>query len=234
MAERRRMQWATLRTPTYLRAAWHRAAPAGAGAVAVLLAAGLSGCFATAGSRSSATYGQPVVLATSENSLNGADVALYLQTMQALIADDPVVQADAFRSAAVAAETDPTTTNRLNYALALATPGHPSSDPEAAQKLLSELLAGGSSLLPEERILALHHLKQVEQRLILDAEARELRDQLTAARRARDAQNSRQVESLRAENERLQTELAEAREKLDAITNIERSIRERENGANVQ
>ena len=77
-------------------------------------------------------------------------------------------------------------------------------------------------------------MKQVEQRLILDAEARELRDQLTAARSARNAQNSRQVESLRAENERLKAELAEAREKLDAITNIERSIRERENGANVQ
>src|SRR5690606_20139333 len=79
-----------------------------------------------------------------------------------------------------------------------------------------------------------HHLKQVEQRLILHAEARELRDQLTAARCARDAQNSRQVESLRAENDRLQTELAEASEKLDAITNIERPIREREHGANVQ
>lgn len=203
---------------------------------AAVLAASLSGCLATVGSRAGdAPYGQAVVLATDDSGrLNGAEVALYLATMQALAADDPVRQADTFRAVAVAAETDPTTTNRLNFALALATPGHPSSDAAAAQNLLTELLAGGASLLPEERILAQHHLKQVEQKLILDAEARELRDQLNSARSARNAQNSRQVESLRAENERLKAELAEAREKLDAITNIERSIRERENGANVQ
>jgi hypothetical protein len=36
------------------------------------------------------------------------------------------------------------------------------------------------------------------------------------------------------ENRRLRVQLDEAREKLDAITNIERSIRERESGANPQ
>jgi hypothetical protein len=203
---------------------------------AALVAAMLASCYTASGVRAGVSaYGQPVVLAADDSGrLDGDEIALYLATIQALVADDPVLQADTFRAAAVAAETEPTTTSELNLALALATPGHPSSDAAAAQKLLTELLASGSSLLPEERVLAMNHLKQVEQRLILDAEARDLRDQLAAARSARSAQNSRQVESLRAENEQLRADLAEAREKLDAITNIERSIRERENGANVQ
>ena len=40
--------------------------------------------------------------------------------------------------------------------------------------LLSELLASGDALLPEEQVLALIHLKDVEERLILDAEATRL------------------------------------------------------------
>jgi hypothetical protein len=216
--------------------ACNRAARAAGAAGATLLTATLAGCFTASDLRAGPQgFGQPVVLASDDGGrLDGNELALYLATMQALVADDPVLQADAFRAVAIAAEADPTTSSQLNLALALATPGHPSSDAAAAQTLLSELLASGSALLPEERILAMDHLKQVEQRLILDAEARELRDQLTAARSARNAQNTRQVESLQAENERLRAELAEAREKLDAITNIERSIRERENGANVQ
>lgn len=236
MAERPCALATTPRAAERRRAALRLALRAAGIAAVTVLATALHGCLATVGSRATtAQYGQPVVLATDDsNRLNGDEVGLYLATMQALAADDPVLQADTFRAVAIAAETDPTTTNRLNFALALATPGHPSSDPAAAQKLLTELLASGTSLLPEERILAQHHLKEVEQRLILDAEAKDLRDQLTAARSARSAQNARQVESLREENERLRAELAEAREKLDAITNIERSIRERENGANVQ
>ena len=84
------------------------------------------------------------------------------------------MQADVFRNVAAAADAAPTTTNRLMLALALATPTHPSSDPAQAQRLLSELLATGDALLPEEHVLALIHLKEVEQRLILDAEATRL------------------------------------------------------------
>src|SRR5262245_16969207 len=61
-----------------------------------------------------------------------ADVAdgigIYLQTLRSLIEGDPVVQADVFRNVAAAADSAPTTTNRLMLALALATPTHPSSD----------------------------------------------------------------------------------------------------------
>src|SRR6186713_3261059 len=88
-------------------------------------------------------------------------IAIYLQTLRSLIEGDPVVQADVFRNVATAADAAPTTTNRLMLALALATPTHPSSDEAKAQALLSELLAASDTLLPEERVLALIHLKDV-------------------------------------------------------------------------
>ena len=61
---------------------------------------------------------------------------------------DPARQAEMFQSAKDAAALSPTTSNRLRYALALATPGHSGSDPVAAQRQLSELLARPETLLP--------------------------------------------------------------------------------------
>jgi hypothetical protein len=113
--------------------------------------------------------------------------------------------------------------------LALATPTHPSNDPAQAQRLLSELLATGDALLPEERVLAMIHLKDVEQRLILDAEAERLQQAAAAATAQRNDRSSQQLQAALEENRQLRAALDEARAKLDAITNIERSIREREN-----
>ena len=171
---------------------------------------------------------------TAQNSqaprpLQAEGLALYLTTMRDLVEGDPVLQADTFRSAQAAADASPTTTNRLNYALALATPGHPSSNPAEAQKRLSELLADGNALLPEERMLATVHLKEVEQRLILDAEAQRLQRAVEAATAQRNDETAQRLQAALEENRQLRTELDQAREKLDAITNIERSIREREN-----
>jgi regulator of replication initiation timing len=100
--------------------------------------------------------------------------------------------------------------------------------------LLNELLAAGDALLPEERVLVLIHLKDVEQRLILDAEADRLQRAVTAATAQRNDRNSQQLQAALEENRQLQLALDEVRAKLDAITNIERSIRERENGPDTQ
>lgn len=181
---------------------------------------------------SSAASGQPA--GGNEAGAAGNNLAIYLETMRDLIEGDPVVQADVFRNTEAAALFEPTTTNRLNYALALATPGHPSSNAVEAQKLLAEVLAAGDTLLPEERILAIVHLKEVEQRLILDAQAQRLQQAAAAATSEQNNQTAERLRTALEENRRLQAQLDEAREKLDAITNIERSIRERENGANPQ
>ena len=96
------------------------------------------------------------------------------------------------------------------------------------------MLATGDALLPEEQVLALIHLKDVEQRLILDAEAERLQRAATAATAQRNDRSAQQLQAALEENRQLRAALDEARAKLDAITNIERSIRERENGPDPQ
>lgn len=197
---------------------------------ALLLLSALAGCAAIGESERPAAAPSPPVVAPTA----GDTIAIYLQTLRSLIEGDAVVQADVFRNIAAAADASPTTTNRLLLALAMATPTHPSSDPEQAQRLLSDLLATGASLLPEEQVLALIHLKNVEQRLILNAEANRLQTAAAAATAQRNDRSSQQLQAALEENKQLRTALDEVRARLDAITNIERSIRERENGPDTQ
>lgn len=202
---------------------------------ALVLAAALAGC-ASFGGSSSDTRTPAAEPFANTRPINGAadTLAVYLQTLRSLIEGDAVLQADVFRGIAAAADSAPTTTNRLMLALALATATHPSSDPAQAQRLLTELLATGDALLPEEHTLALIHLKDVEQRLILDAEASRLQQAAAAAAAQRNDRNSQQLQAALDENRQLKAALDEARARLDAITNIERSIRERENGSDSQ
>src|SRR6202051_2666003 len=57
-----------------------------------------------------------------------------LEMMRTLPAGDPARQAELFQAAKDAAALSPTTSNKLKYALALATPGHGGSDPVAARR----------------------------------------------------------------------------------------------------
>jgi hypothetical protein len=199
-------------------------------AVSIFVSAALAACTALGGSegRQAAEPTAPTVPPTDVTD----GIGIYLRTLRSLIEGDPVEQADVFRNVAAAADASPTTTNRLMLALALATPTHPSSDEAKAQKLLSELLAAGDTLLPEERTLALIHLKDVEARLILDAEANRLQRAAAAATAERNDRTTQQLQAALEENRQLKLALDDVRARLDAITNIERSIRERENGSN--
>ena len=200
-------------------------------AATLLLAACLAGCALGGRGGDGGASDAPAITPTAR----GAEaLGVYLDALRSLIEGDAVVQADVFRGIATAADSAPTTTNRLRLALALATPGHPASNDVEAQRLFSELLATGSALLPEEHALALVLLKDVEQRLILDAEAQRLQRATTAAAAQRNDRNAQQLQAALEENRQLKTALDEARAKLDAITNIERSIRERENGPDSQ
>lgn len=203
---------------------------------ALLLVIAVAGCGAFGGgSRPGQPAAKPVNQvppATGTRARAGDGLALYLRTLRDLLEGDAVLKADVFRDVAAAADAAPTTTNRLNLAVALATPGHPSSNPLEAQRVLSELLAKDNALLPDERVLALVELKDVEQRLILDAEAARLQKAAQVAATQRNDQNAQRLQTALDENRQLRQQLDEARAKLDAITNIERSIRERESGAN--
>jgi hypothetical protein len=155
-------------------------------------------------------------------------IAPLLEMMSSLPQGDPARQAESFQSAKDATDLTPTTSNRLKYALALATPGYSGADPVAAQRQLSELLARPETLLPIERLLALVELKEVEQRLILQAENTRMRDEALHD----DSHDKLQAIKARLaaesdENVRLRKALDEARAKLEAVTHIERSINDR-------
>lgn len=160
--------------------------------------------------------------------LNLSPIAPLLEMMSSLPQGDPARQAELFQAAKDAADLTPTTSNRLRYALALATPGHSGSNPVAAQRQLSELLARPETLLPIERSLALVELKEVEQRLVLQAENQRVRDD-AAHDDARDKLQAanRRLAAESDENVKLRKALDEARAKLEAVTHIERSINDR-------
>jgi hypothetical protein len=93
---------------------------------------------------------------------------------------------------------------------------------------LSELLARPETLLPIERLLAQVELKEVEQRLILQAENRRMRDDaLRDDSRDKLQTLNRRLTAESDENVKLRKALDEARAKLEAITHIERSINDR-------
>src|SRR5262249_45907348 len=148
----------------------------------------------------------------------------YLDMMERLSRATPAEQAEIAQNAKDAADLTPTTSNRLRYALALATPGHGKTDEEAARQMLTQLLATPETMLPAERALAWICLKDVDQRLILQSENQRLQATTTQQDRDRTAATNRRLQSEIEENARLRKELAEAQAKLDEITRIERAI----------
>ena len=156
-----------------------------------------------------------------------APIEPLLAMMSELPKGDPARQAELFQSAKDAAALSPTTSNRLKYALALATPGHGGSDPVAAQRQLSELLARPETLLAVERLLAQVELQEVDRMLVLQAENKRLRDDESHDSRDKLLAVNRRLQAESDENAKLRKALDEARAKLDAITHIEGSINNR-------
>jgi hypothetical protein len=115
----------------------------------------------------------------------------------------------------------------LRYALVLANTGHPGTDLPRAQRLLRELMANPEMLLSGERALAFLELQQIDDHLTLEAENRRLQGDAVRADRERLSTVNRRLQLETDENARLRKELDEARAKLDAIANIERSLNER-------
>jgi hypothetical protein len=159
-------------------------------------------------------------------------VAPLLEMMSNLPQGDPARQAEVFQQAKDAAELQPTTSNKLKYALALATPGYSGANPVAAQRQLAELLARPETLLPVERLLASVELKEVEQRLILQAENARMRDVVPNDSHDKLQAINRRLAAESDENAKLRKALEEARAKLEAVTHIEqRSVTDRGTGA---
>jgi hypothetical protein len=174
----------------------------------------------------------PPVAVAERPQQDSSPVAPLLEMMSNLPQGDPARQAEVFQQAKDAAELQPTTSNRLRYALALATPGYSGANPVAAQRQLAELLARPETLLPVERLLAAVQLKEVEQRLILQAENARMRDTVPNDSHDKLQAINRRLAAETDENAKLRKALDEARAKLEAVTHIEqRSVTDRGTGA---
>jgi len=152
----------------------------------------------------------------------------YLKELNDLAAGDLAKQADIFADASSAARLTPGPSSNLRIALVLATPGHAESDPARAQGLLRDVLAQTELLTSAEIALATIHLNNVERLIVTRTEADLLRESTSLATRTEEQALNQRLSSVEADNRRLRAELADAEQKLEAITSIERSIREQE------
>jgi hypothetical protein len=145
-----------------------------------------------------------------------------------LASGDPATQAEIFADAQAGAQLTPGPQTNLRFALVLATPGHSESDPIQAQSMLREILARTELMTQGEIALATLHLNAAEKLAVSQAETERLRTSTSRAAQSQEATTNQRLAAVEAENRRLRRELDEAQEKLDAITSIERSIREQE------
>ncbi len=156
----------------------------------------------------------------------------YLHEIYRLATGDAAAQAEIFTNARLAAERQPGTSTQLRYALLLATPGHAEHSDIQAQTLLRLLLAEPDLMTPAENALATIHLREVDERLALIADSHALRQEIARlqaeqqANPTAEAELTRRVVNVEAENRRLRRSLADAEAKLEALSEIERSLRE--------
>jgi hypothetical protein len=162
---------------------------------------------------------------------SGSLIAGYLEGMQRLVLSAPAEQAEIVAATQREYELAPTPSHQLRFALVLATPGHAATDLPRAQRLLRELMAAPAALLPAERALAFLEQQKVDAQLALEAENKRL--QTSAVRNDRDKSTAanKRLQAEMEENARLRRELEEAEAKLDAISDIEKSLSERKPSA---
>ena len=162
---------------------------------------------------------EPIILGAPETNS-------YLTDMYDLVNGDPATQAEIYADAKSRAQLTPDPATKLRYALVLAAPGHSETNELEAQSLFRDLLSQKELLNSAEIALATIHLKEVEQRIVLGAESSRLRSENTRASNTEDEAIAQRIATVEAENRRLKSSLAEAESKLEAITSIERSVRD--------
>lgn len=144
-----------------------------------------------------------------------------------LIHGDAALQALIYNNAKAAAKENPLPAVKLRYALIVATPGHVEFDPKDARKALENILAVPSALTAAEANLATAYLAEINNLIELKSDLRALHKSQLAERDEAYAKVTTRLTKTEEENARLKKLLREAEQKLEAITSIERSMRER-------
>ncbi|MGH8304745.1 MAG: hypothetical protein ACRETG_03965, partial [Steroidobacteraceae bacterium] len=201
--------------------------PTGVRALAALVLLATAGC---AGGFMSGGRAAPAAAVVNPVSTASTLLAQYLQLLQRLVQGSATAQAEILASAQSEFDSAPTPSRQLKLGLILATPGHPATNLPRAQGLLRELMANPETLLPAERALAFLTLSQIDDHLTLAGENRRLQTEAVREDKERMANANKRLQTELDENARLRKELDEARAKLDAIANIERSLNERKPG----
>lgn len=207
------------RRPMALRAA----ASLGRGALAIGLLGMLAGCPSLTGTTRAPDPTPPV----DQKAVEGAVVSTYLDTMLTVASGSAAEQAETVARLQADQAAAPTPSRTLRYGLALATPNHSEFDPVGAQRLLREVLANPETLLPAERALAYLQLSLIDRYQALQAEVKRTQAESDRGERDRIAQLNRRLAAENEENARLKRQLEEAQAKLDAISRIEQSMKNR-------
>jgi hypothetical protein len=201
-------------------------------ALAGALLATLAGCaadlLARTTNRSRPAEQVPVV---DRAAASASLIAGYLENLQKLVLSAPADQAEIVAGAQREYDLAPTPSHQLRFALILATPGHSATDLPRAQRLLRELMAAPAALLPAERALAFLEQQKVDAQLALSTENKRLQSNVVRNDKDRSAAQSKRLQAEVEENARLRKELDAAQAKLDAISDIERSLSERKPSA---
>ena len=148
----------------------------------------------------------------------------YFDVLDQMAPGDAVRQSTELASTLTQAQQNPTSSNRLRYAIALGAAGHLSSNPVEARRLITELLAGGNDLTSQEVSLAKAFLREYDARVALYADLALQREESERQLKSLDADGDRRYNALNAETQRLKKALAEAERKLEAVAEMERSL----------
>ncbi len=193
-------------------------------AMTAMVVAMLSGCGQTA------DWIQGRISSGSEDSeiLGAPEVEVYIAELGRIASGDPAAQAEIYADAAAAAQLTPSPATNLRFGLVLSIPGHPESDPVRAQSILREVLAQTILLTPAEISLAVIHLNNAERQSVASSESRRLRAASSRAAQTQEQAITQRLTTVEADNRQLRRDLADAEQKLEAITSIERDIRNQE------
>jgi plasmid stability protein len=153
-----------------------------------------------------------------------ADIAEYFAVLDRMAPGDSVRQSTELEATLAQAQQDPSSSNRLKYAIALGAAGHVQSNPVEARRLINELLAGENELAPQEVSLANALQREYDARVALYADLARQREESERQLKSLDTESDRRYNALNAETQRLKKSLAEAERKLEAVAEMERSL----------
>jgi hypothetical protein len=202
-----------------------RALPASL-ALVLILPAALAGCASDFFTQKPPPPPRPVI---DHKAVSSEALAEDFALLDKLIGSPPDQQMQMVGAAEQDFQKTPIPSKKLRLALILGTPDQAGADLPRAQTLLEELSSDPHpSLMPGERHLVALQLKQIGDYLTLEAENRTL--QADATRAEQLAALRHRLDGAAGENAKLKKQLDEAKAKLAAIANIEKSLNERKPG----